>query len=131
MAGQGQVGRNNNHHHHHDNLAAGARGRWGEDLVARAYVRAGYRIVARNWRCELGEIDLVAARDDTIVICEVKARRSDRYGPAAAAVTPAKQARLRRLAARWLADTAVSGVTVRFDVAAVTGVQLDIISAAF
>jgi len=126
MAGQGQVGRNNNHH-----LAAVARGRWGEDLVARAYVRAGYRIVARNWRCELGEIDLVAARDDTIVICEVKARRSDRYGPAAAAVTPVKQARLRRLAARWLADTAVSGVTVRFDVAAVTGVQLDIISAAF
>ena len=113
------------------NLAAVARGRWGEGLVARAYERAGYRIVARNWRCELGEIDLVAARDDTIVICEVKARRSDRYGPAAAAVTPAKQARLRRLAARWLADTAVSGVTVLFDVAAVTGVQLDIISAAF
>jgi len=112
-------------------LAAVARGRWGEDQAARYYRRAGFEIVARNWRCAAGEIDLIARQGQLIVICETKARRSDRFGPAAGAVDARKQQRLRRLAARWLHESGTSGVTVRFDVAAITGVEIEIIAGAF
>ena len=61
-------------------------------------------MVARNWRCREGELDLVVARPGEIVFCEVKTRSSDRFGLPAEAVTPAKQRRLRGLAARYLAD---------------------------
>ncbi len=113
------------------NLAKAARGRWGETEVARWYERHGYRVVERNWRCSLGELDLVAQRDETIVFCEVKARADGAYGGGAAAVGWAKQRRLRRLGAAWLSSTGVHGVDVRFDVAAVTGTQIEVIEAAF
>ena len=67
----------------------------------------------------------------TVVFCEVKARADDAYGGPAAAVGWAKQRRLRRLAAEWLATSAVHGVDVRFDVAALTGMQIEVIEAAF
>jgi putative endonuclease len=96
-------------------------------------VKAGYAIVARNWRCDIGELDLiVAAPDGVIVFCEVKARASDRYGAAASAVDARKQRKLRSLAARWLAehpDARRPGV--RFDVAAVTGARIAVIESAF
>ena len=107
------------------------RGRWGEDAAAAWYERRGYTVVARNWRCPLGEIDLVVRRGRLVVVCEVKARRSDAYGPAAAAVGPAKQRRLRRLAAEWLAASGTFGVEVRFDVAAITGDVIDVVTGAF
>jgi putative endonuclease len=66
-----------------------------------------------------------------VVVVEVKARRSDAYGPAAAAVGLVKQRRLRRLAAEWLASSGVGGVEVRFDVVAITGDQVDVIAGAF
>lgn len=112
----------------HPNLQ---RGRWGEDAAAAWYVRRGYDVVARNWRCPSGEIDLVVRRGRLIVVCEVKARRTDAYGPAAAAVGRAKQQRLRRLAAAWLAASGSRGVEVRFDVVAITGDQLDVVTDAF
>jgi putative endonuclease len=106
-------------------------GRWGEDLAAAWYRRHGYEVVARNWSCPAGEIDLVLRRGRTIVIGEVKARRSDAYGPAAGAVGPVKQQRLRRLAARWLAATGTRGVEVRFDVVAITAGRIEVIPDAF
>ena len=69
-----------------------------------------------------------------IVFVEVKARASDRFGPAAAAVGPAKQRTLRRLAARWLSEhdeTTARREGIRFDVVAVTGVVVEVIEAAF
>jgi len=87
--------------------------------------------VARNWRCPLGEIDLVLRQGAVVVFCEVKARATEQYGPAAAAVGWRKQLRLRRLAAAWLAETGTRGVEVRFDVVAVTGVRVEVIEAAF
>ncbi|MGH9272131.1 MAG: YraN family protein, partial [Ilumatobacteraceae bacterium] len=48
------------------------RGRWGEELAARWYLRNGYRVVARNWRCAAGEVDLILRRRGLIVVCEVK-----------------------------------------------------------
>jgi putative endonuclease len=106
-------------------------GRWGEQLAAEWYRRRGYVVLARNWRCPTGEIDLIARRGRVVVIGEVKARRSDTFGPAAAAVGPAKQWRLRRLAAEWLATTGVRGVEVRFDVVAITGDRIEVIGGAF
>jgi putative endonuclease len=108
-----------------------ARGRWGEDRAASWYRDHGYRVVARNWRCPTGEIDLIVARDRLVVICEVKARRTAAYGPAASAVHRQKQQRLRRLAAEWLRTTGTRGVDVRFDVVAITGGDVTVIPGAF
>jgi|SRR5918997_242631 putative endonuclease len=94
-------------------------GRDGEDHAARLLERAGLRVVDRNWRCPQGELDLVATRGDLVVFCEVKTRRSRSWGEPSEAVHPRKQARIRRLAGRWLAEHRGRGRTVRFDVVSV------------
>lgn len=114
--------------HDHANLA---RGRWGEDLALRHYRRLGYALIDRNWRSATGELDLVLVTGSTYVFSEVKARRTDRYGPPAAAVGSAKQRRIRRLAVEWLAAHELRGVEVRFDVVAITGSVVKIYEAAF
>ena len=90
-------------------------------FAARLHAGAGYAVVERNWRCPEGEIDLIAIEpgDGVVVICEVKTRSSALFGSPEEAVTVAKQRRLRRLAARWLAQQGAPMGTVRFDVAAV------------
>jgi len=70
---------------------AGARA---EDLCAELLRRSGLRVVARNWRCRHGEIDLVAEDGGTLVFAEVRYRRNESFGGAAASVTAGKQARL-------------------------------------
>lgn len=112
----------------HPNLV---RGRRGEDLAAEWYRRHGYEVVDRNWRCSSGELDLIARAGRLLVVCEVKSRRTDRFGSPGAAVGPVKQARIRRLAAEWLATTGTRGVEVRFDVVAITGEEIDVIPNAF
>ena len=77
-----------------------------------------------------GELDLVLWRDGEIVFCEVKSRRSDRFGSAAEAVDWRKQRRIRSLAAQLLRASGRRG-QVRFDVATVTGVEIDVIEGAF
>jgi putative endonuclease len=96
-----------------------ALGAAGEELVAAWYVAQGYEVVARNWRCREGELDVVARRGDVVVFCEVKSRSSDAFGAPVEAVGPAKQRRLRVLGSRWLADTGTRAGTIRFDVASV------------
>ena len=111
-----------------ENLGSGRRaaiGRRGEDAALRAYTRAGYLLVARNWRCRLGEIDLVLARGRTLVVCEVKARSGTGYGGPFEAVDRRKQGKLRALAEAFLvsreaAERAPRVADVRFDVASVT-----------
>ena len=108
--------------------ARGALGRFGEEVAARHLIAAGLTVVARNWRCNEGEVDIVALDGDVLVICEVKTRRGVGFGTPLDAVTPAKAARLRRLASRWLAArrAEAGGVgdgvrypEVRFDVVSV------------
>ena len=65
-----------------------------EELCAELLRKAGLRVLARNWRCRHGEIDLVAEEGGTLVFAEVRLRRDERYGGAAESVTSAKQARL-------------------------------------
>lgn len=93
--------------------------RAGEDAVATLYERRGFRIVARNWRCRLGELDLIVERDDLVVFCEVKARRGSAFGGAYEAVTAPKQRKLRQLAELFTATAHVPHRNVRFDVASV------------
>ncbi|BAN02192.1 YraN family protein [Ilumatobacter coccineus] len=108
-----------------------ARGRWGEDLAARFYERRGYTVLDRNWRSPRGELDLVLELDGTIVFSEVKARRTARYGSPAEAVGPDKQRRIRLLGLDWLHAHGLGRRTTRFDVVAITGVEIKLYEGAF
>jgi putative endonuclease len=88
----------------------------GEDAAAAYLERAGMTVVERNWRCPIGEIDIVALDGEMLVLCEVKTRRSTRKGTPEDAVTPAKQRRYARLAAAYAQHAGVADAVVRFDV---------------
>jgi putative endonuclease len=94
-------------------------GAYGEACAARYLTDRGMVVLDRNWRCDLGEIDLVLRDQGVLVICEVKSRSSDRFGHPVESVSEQKAARLRRLAARWLAEHPVSPREVRLDVVGV------------
>lgn len=95
-------------------------GRHGENVVARLLEDGGWQILDRNWRCEHGELDIVAVDGADLVAVEVKTRRSTAFGSPQEAVTGQKLRRLRRLAAAWLAAHERSFAGVRIDVVAVT-----------
>lgn len=73
--------------------------RAGEALAAKYLVAQGMQLLHENWRCPLGELDLVLLDDGVLVVCEVKTRRSEAFGHPLEAITHAKLARLRQLAA--------------------------------
>ncbi|HEX5565779.1 MAG TPA: YraN family protein [Streptomyces sp.] len=81
-----------------------ALGRYGEDLAARRLREMGMAVLERNWRCRNGELDIIARDADALVVCEVKTRRAGTYEHPAAAISPRKAERLRRLAAHWLSE---------------------------
>lgn len=91
----------------------------GEDLVCAHLEGLGWEVVERNWRCREGELDVVARQDGLLVFCEVKTRRSQRFGAPVEAVSVAKARRLRRLAWAWLAEHGQRGETFRIDVVGV------------
>ena len=106
--------------------ANNAIGAYGERIAVQHLENAGYTIVDRNWRCDIGEIDVVAlAPADAesrpcVVVCEVKTRRGLGFGTGFEAVTLDKAARLHRLGRRWLAENdPPRGCAMRFDVLAV------------
>ena len=84
--------------------AKDAIGRYGERVAEQHLTDAGLHILARNWRCPDGELDLVATDGPVLVFCEVKTRSSTAFGDPAEALSEAKVVRLRRLALRWLAE---------------------------
>ena len=90
-------------------------GRWGEDLAAAFLTEAGYLVVDRNWRCNQGEIDIVAVEDAETVFVEVKTRSSVAFGHPFEAITAQKLARLRRLAAAWCAANPGDHRRIRID----------------
>jgi putative endonuclease len=96
-----------------------ARGRLGEDAALAAYARRGFRSVARNWRCPLGELDLVVERQGLLVFCEVKARSGSAFGGGYEAVTWWKRRKLRQLAEAFLVSERPPQAAIRFDVASV------------
>ena len=93
-------------------------GALGERLATEHLTGLGLRILARNWRCRYGELDVIAADPitNTVVFVEVKTRTGDGFGGLAHAVTEQKARRLRRLAALWLATQERRWAAVRIDV---------------
>ena len=98
-------------------------GRAGEDRAARYFEDHGYTVLARNWRCREGEIDLVVARGDAVVVVEVKTRSGEGFGHPFEAIDARKRTRLWRLAIAWLAAhrDAVQGRRLRIDAIGLTG----------
>lgn len=91
-------------------------GALGEDLACQYLAGLGWRIIARNWRCPDGELDIIAAEGDSIVFIEVKTRSSAKYGQPALAVTEQKYARLRTLAWQWIKSHDVHPREIRIDI---------------
>jgi putative endonuclease len=94
-------------------------GQRGEDIAAEFLSKAGMRIIARNYRCGHGELDIVARDGDAIVFVEVKTRCSAAFGAPEQAITPAKQRQLVIMANRYLYRERRIGTPCRFDVVAV------------
>ena len=96
-------------------------GRIGEEAALARYLDLGYLLVARNWRCRLGELELVVSHGDGdfIVFCEVKCRRGRSFGEPFEAVHHAKRRKLRDLAQAFLQAAPTRARSVRFDVASV------------
>lgn len=100
-----------------------ATGGYGEASAARYLVEHGMVVLDRNWRCAIGELDLVLRDGSVLVFCEVKTRASAAFGAPLEAVTAEKVARLRRLATRWMKEHGVYADHVRLDL---VGVRLDV-----
>lgn len=81
-----------------------ALGHWGEEQAAKFLKKKGCRVLARNWRCRLGEIDLIVEDGSCLCFVEVKLRKSDAYGRAAEFVDWRKQQRLRATAQLYLEE---------------------------
>ncbi len=94
-------------------------GRYGEELVSRYLREQGMEVLERNWRCEHGEVDIVALDGPCLVVCEVKTRRGTAYGDPVEAVTVAKALRLRRLTRAYLNQRGGHRGPVRIDVVGV------------
>ena len=101
------------------------RGRYAEDLAAEFLQRRGLALVARNYRCRFGEIDLIARDGNTLVFVEVRMRASASFGGAAASITGAKRGKLVRAARHYLSGMA-RVPACRFDALLVTGTECTI-----
>lgn len=98
------------------------RGEPAENLAVAFLEREGLRILERNYRCKMGEIDLIAKSGDTTIFVEVRARSSEAFGGAAASITAAKRARLIRAARHYLARHR-GDPACRFDVVLIRGAE--------
>jgi putative endonuclease len=103
-----------------DAAPTGERGRAAEALALKHLRRHGARLVKRNWRCKLGEVDLIVLDGDALVFVEVKGRASDDHGLPSEAVSRAKRRRLERLAEAFCAKRRGADRPIRFDVVEVT-----------
>lgn len=96
-----------------------ALGRQGEQLAAQELVRSGYEIVDQNWRCQAGEVDLVARRDGAYHFFEVRTRRGNACGTPEESVTPAKRQRMIDVARTYLGEHDLDDVDWRIGFVAV------------
>jgi putative endonuclease len=95
-------------------------GRRGEEIAKRFIKRQGYKILEQNYRCPLGELDIIAEDHGVLAFVEVKTRVSADFGPPQAAVTPAKQKKIAQIAQNYLSHKGLWGVDCRFDVVAIS-----------
>lgn len=95
-------------------------GKWGEDQASRFLKRRRFKILERNYRCPLGEIDIIARHRDTLVFVEVRTKEAGYYLPPQASVTQRKQKQIIRVAQFYLKQNHISDQRCRFDVVAIT-----------
>jgi putative endonuclease len=107
------------------------RGASAEACAAQLLVDAGYEIVERNFRCKLGELDIIARDGCVLVFVEVRSRSDDQHGSAVDMIGPGKQRRVARVAAYYLATRSPSFDECRFDVVAITAGEAILIKDAF
>ena len=117
---------------HDDRLKTGKEG---EKLAVKFLKKSGYKIIEKNYRSKLGEIDIIAKEKGAIVFVEVKARRSNRFGDPKWAVTPKKQKKISMVALHYLKSKNQTRQKARFDVVAIRltsgGPRIEIVKNAF
>lgn len=91
-------------------------GNSGEEKAVEFLKKMGYEILHRNFRCKLGEVDIIAKEGNTVVFVEVKTRRSLKFGYPSEAVTITKQRHLKRVAEYFVQRQKVKDCMFRFDV---------------
>jgi putative endonuclease len=110
-------------------------GKKGEDIACAYLKRRGYRIVERNYKCPLGELDIVARDGDAIVFVEVKSRKSEEFGDPQLAVGLEKQKKVSRISLTYLKEKHLYPCNARFDVVAIKmlpdGITIELIQNAF
>jgi putative endonuclease len=110
-------------------------GKKGEDIAAAFLKKKGYNILFRNYKCSFGEIDIIAKHKKTLSFIEVKTRSTKKYGLPQEAVTPAKQAKISRVALEFVQRYKMENRAARFDVVSVQslndGYEVDLIENAF
>jgi len=95
-------------------------GNKGESIAEDYLKRKGYEIIHRNYRCRLGEIDIIAKDDDTIVFIEVRTKQNRNYGTPQDSVTPMKMDKISKTALSFIQGKNLTGFSYRFDFIAVT-----------
>lgn len=107
----------------------------GEEIAADFLKKRGYRILERNFKTSLGEVDLIAREGKTLVFVEVKARAGETFGPPQSAVDIRKQTKISRVALSYLSNMKIEACSCRFDVVAVLkkpdGIQVELFRNAF
>lgn len=110
-------------------------GKYGEDLAGKRLKDLGYKIVTTNYKCKLGEIDLIARDGDVLVFVEVKTRRNSSFGQVKDAVNIRKQRQISKAALYYMQSNNITGIKARFDVVAVRLIdekkEIEIINNAF
>ncbi len=110
-------------------------GDWGEELALEKIKGLGYKKIVRNYRCPLGEVDLIARDGDTLVFLEIKTRRGNSLAYAKEAVNARKRRQLSKVALAYMKSNDCYGVKARFDVVAVSlqgdNPQIEVIKNAF
>lgn len=94
-------------------------GVYGEGLAAQALRQHGYKILAHNWRCMAGEVDIIAMQGDMLVFVEVKLRSSEKYGTAIEAVTDKKRNTLYQIALSYVDSHEIRDTNWRIDAIAI------------
>lgn len=100
-------------------------GKHGEDFAAAILAEQGYTITERNYRCKIGEIDIIAEKEDELCFVEVKTRRSERFGRPAEAVNGEKQKQLRRVASWYMQSCGYPQPYISFQVIEVLFHQIE------
>ena len=92
----------------------------GEKLAVKFLKRGGYSIIQRNYRCKLGEIDIIAERDKTLVFVEVRTKQTEEFGPPQYSITAAKRRQISKVALSYIREKNLIEQSCRFDVIGIT-----------